>query len=104
MAKFNKKQTKMFSEIYRMLNYFHHDESQPLDQKLLIVLYPSQVKSIKDYIKLSFRLVPTPRETDWYMLSDKGKELFSKHLNKHKLSDEENLALLKGTKLINFNI
>jgi hypothetical protein len=99
-TKFTKEENIVLSEIYRTINYFHEGN---MNEKLMILEYPSKVKSI---IELGI-IVPysnqTPKVLNWYSLTDKGKNFFRKYLTKKKLSNEINLKLFEGTYIKQFN-
>jgi hypothetical protein len=99
-TKFTKEENIVLSEIYRTINYFHEGT---MDEKLMLLEYPSKVKSI---IQLGI-IVPystqRPKELNWYSLTDKGKNFFRKYLTKKKLSEDMNLKLFEGTYVKQFN-
>lgn len=94
------KENIVLTDIYRRLNYFHKGD---LNTKLLANLYPSEAKPL---IKKGLIMHHDGREilriANWYSLTEKGKELFKKYVTKDKLSEDENLSIFQGKKVINF--
>lgn len=99
-TKFTKEENVVLSEIYRTINYFHEGN---MDEKLMILEYPSKAKSI---VGLGI-IVPyggeTPKQLNWYSLTEKGKKFFKNYLTKKKLSQELNQKIFEGTYVKQFN-
>ena len=91
MKKFTKKQNEILSEIYRRLNYFHKGN---LNEKLLLLSVPSQVKVIKKFELIKpYPDKETPNVRNWYCLTEKGRQFFSNYVTELKISSSLNLAL-----------
>ena len=97
--KFTPKDNRVLTEIYRRLNYFNRGN---LETHLLIQDLPSEVKGLKDKnIVIHSNQKETPRVVNWYKLTPKGKQLFKNYIGR--ISEDENLKIFEGKKVINFN-
>ena len=97
---FTQAENKILTEIYRRLNYFNNGD---VNENLLLLALPSDVKPIKQY---DF-IVPTskeiPRALNWYKLTPKGKEFFKNYVTKNKLSEKVNNKLFNNEYIKEFN-
>ena len=92
--KFTNTQNKVLSEIYRRLNYFHKGD---LDTKLLFLALPSEAKKISKFGFIKPESEETPKEFNWYNLTEDGKKFFSNYVTKNKLSEDINLSIFEQT-------
>lgn len=81
-------------ECFRRLNQFNKD----LDDNLMLLATPSEVKQAKQLDILIASFHETPRTTNWYKLTEKGQQLISKLCKKCNFvwTDELNLQLYEG--------
>ena len=84
-------QNKILSEIYRRLNFLHDGN---LNEPLLLLAFPSEVKSIKPLHLITPYSTETPKALNWYRLTPKGKTYFSNYLAK--ISEETALQIFTG--------
>lgn len=98
MNKFNKKQNRSLTEIYRRLNYFHKGN---LNERLMYLAYPSEAKVLRDLGLIQPYSSEIRRALNWYSLTERGKRFFSKYIAP--INEEENQALINGEYII-FNI
>lgn len=102
MKKFTKEQNKIFSEIYRRLNYFCKGN---LNEPLLHMAFPYEVKPIMGLgVITPYDGKETPRVVNWYRLTEKGKTFFKHYVTKRKLSENENHRLFTGETIKRFDI
>lgn len=94
---FKTPQVKILTEIYRRLNFFHKGN---VNEKLMLLALPSEVKSIKEFGIIEPYNKEVPRTTNWYSLTTKGKMFFKNYIKK--ISEKENLELFEGNKTVNF--
>jgi len=97
---FLKKENEVLTEIYRNLNYFHNGN---LDERLMFMEYPSKVKPIMKFGLIKPYNTETPKQLNWYSLTDKGKLFFKRYLTKSKLSEEINFKIFNGEYVKQFN-
>lgn len=91
--RFLSKDLRILTEIYRRLNYFHNGN---LKTQLLLPALPSEVKNLKNLGILKSTNKEQGRVMNWYMLGEKGKNLFQHFIEETRLSEEENLAYFNG--------
>jgi hypothetical protein len=98
--RFNRQENKVLTEVYRQLNYFKKGN---LDTTLLMLSMPNNVKSLieKDILKPYGKEIK--KVLNWYSLTDNGKELFSSHVTKERLSEDVSLAIFEGLYVRDFN-
>jgi len=84
-------QKRILLEIWRRIHQFHNGD---LDEKLLLLAYPSQVKSCREFFKTYSG--ERPRCLSWYNLSESGKQLMKKLNKKLEWRKELNLELFEG--------
>jgi hypothetical protein len=72
-------QNKILSEIYRRLNFLHDGN---LNEPLLLLAFPSEVKSIKPLGIITPYSTETPKVLNWYRLTPKGKSYFANYVTK----------------------
>ena len=93
-SKFTKKENSVFTEIYRRLNYFHKGN---VNERLILLALPSEVKPIKPYGLVKPHRSETPRVLNWYTLTDKGKLFFNNYNRKeHRVNETTNQRLFDG--------
>ena len=97
--KFNPKETIQLTEVYRRLGYF---QKWNLNEHLLMLAFPSEVKTLKQKDILEPSHKESKRSLCWYRLTEEGKKLFQQYSNLPKLSEQENLALFEGRKTMTF--
>ena len=98
-TKFTKKDNRVLTEVYRRLNYLHKGN---LEAELLLLELPGEVKSLKAKNVLIYsKNRELPRVLNWYKLTPKGKTIFKSHIRR--ISEDENLQIFEGKKVINFN-
>lgn len=99
--KFTAEENRQLTEVYRRLNYFNQNN---LDERLLMLAFPNEVKTLKQKGILRPSSTETVRVQNWYTLTEKGKELFKSHSQENRMSHDKALALFEGKKTLNFNI
>jgi DNA-binding MarR family transcriptional regulator len=90
---FSANENRVLTEVYRRLKQLH---SGNLDARLLILLLPSEVKTLVKNGYLKPHSSETPRVINWYNLTEKGKTIFKYHDVKTRLSDSEDLELFSN--------
>lgn len=99
---YHKKDNIILNEIFRKIGYFHN---WYLNTYLLIVLYPSEAKRLKE--KGLIRPVGDESKyiSSWYNLTEKGKDLFKPitQNRKRKIGILLNEKMFLGKQLIDFN-
>lgn len=98
--KFTKEETKILTEIYRRLNYFHDGD---LNTNLLLLALPSEVKKIKKYNLVRPSSTEIPKVLNWYKLTKEGKIFFSHYVTKQKLSSDSNTKYFDQNNLKEFD-
>lgn len=96
---FSNKINKDLTEVYRRLNYFSDGN---VNEPLLLLSYPSNVKEIKVMGFIKPYSTETPRGLNWYSLTEKGKKFFSNYINK--IDEDTNLAIFEGRYVKDFDI
>lgn len=99
--KFTAEENRQLTEVYRRLNYFKQNN---LDEHLLMLAFPYQVKTLRQKGILKPSSTETPKALNWYNLTEEGKELFKDYSKNKRMSHNEALAIFEGIKTINFNI
>ena len=89
---FTIQENKNLTEIYRRLNYFHFGN---VDQKLMIISYPSEVKTLCDMGMIKPTSNELPRIMGWYSLTEKGKVFFKENYI-HPISHDLNHSMFCG--------
>lgn len=97
--KFTKSDNQVLTEIERRIRYFNDNN---MDSDLLILLFPSEAKSLKNkgYIKPYNKEIK--RANNWYNLTSLGKELLSK-INQSKINGKLNQLMFNKEITRNFN-
>ena len=85
----------IMNDVYRRLHQFHNGD---LNTNLLALNYPSEVKSLKKWLKPYDK--ETPRQLNWYKLTEEGKKLFAKL---PKLNAKQCENIYNGLGYANFN-
>lgn len=98
--RFNRHENKVLTKVYGRLNYFHKGN---LNTNLLLLALPSETKSLIEKGILKSYGKEVKRVYNWYNLTDKGKELFSSHVTKERLSDDDVFAISEGLYVRDFN-
>lgn len=98
--KFNKEENQILTEIYRSLNYFHHGK---LDEPLVVLEYPSNMKSLVKIGMVKSYSRERPKELNWYSLTEKGQNFFKKYSTKKRLSQEMSMKIFEGKYVKEFN-
>ena len=92
MGNFNHSETKVLSEIFRRLNYFHKGNT---NKNLMYLALPSEAKKIKKHNLITPISSELPRVYNWYKLTDAGKKFFGNYVRP--ISDKENTDLFNGS-------
>jgi len=95
---FTEAENRILTETYRRLNYLAKGD---LNSRLLLLEFPSNVKTLKAKGILKPSSSETPKIINWYNLTEKGKELFKTRIVK--ISSKRNLQLFEGNEVMNFN-
>ena len=95
---FTSQENEILTEIYRRLNTFNKGD---LNAKLMLLETLHKVKSLKDKKIIKCVTPETARALNWYELTDSGKIFFADHIQK--ISEDENLQIFEGRKVIDFN-
>lgn len=76
----SKKKTYPLLESYRRIHQFNNGRT---DIELLLLAFPSEIKPVKDCFKCtSSGGKETPKNLNWYKLTDKGKNIISDLMNR----------------------
>jgi predicted transcriptional regulator len=100
MKDFTLKEQRILNEIERRLRYFKDNN---IESKLLLLEIPSQVKTLvnKGYITPS-RGNEIKYNLNWYMLTEKGKQLFNK-IKLSKIDENLNQSMFEGKLIRDYN-
>ena len=98
--KFNKSESKVLTQIYRCLNYFHGGN---VEHNLMVMLYPTEYMILSKYDLIKPYSTTEPRVQDWYNLTENGKKFFSNYITPERLSEELNLSIFEGKMILEFN-
>lgn len=96
--KFNNQQNRVLTEIYRNLNYFYFGD---LDNNLMAMFLPSQVKCLSKYNFLEPSSEIKPRTMGWYRLTSEGKAFFKNHTGY--IGEDTNEAIFEGRYVKDFS-
>ena len=99
-SNFIKKENSVLTEIYRRLNYFHKGN---VNERLMLLALPSEVKPIKSYGLVKPLRSETPRVLNWYTLTDKGKSFFNNYNRKERRVNETTNQRLFDGEVLSFD-